>query len=67
MSTKRDVISDRECASMKAMISDQLDNVTTNLEELRSNGSLETIGHMISRGDKCPGKSAFVLLIIWFR
>jgi len=55
MSTKREqVISDSEWASMKSMISDQLDNVTTNLEELRSNGSLETIGHMIARGDKCP-------------
>jgi hypothetical protein len=55
MSTKREqVISDTEWQNMKTIISDQLDNVTTNLEELRSNGSLETIGHMISRGDKYP-------------
>jgi len=55
MSNKREqVISDTEWQNMKTMISDQLDNVTTNLEELRSNGSLETIGHMIARGDKCP-------------
>ena len=47
-------ISDSEWASMKAMISDQLDNVTSNLEELREKGSLETIAQMIQRGDSRP-------------
>ena len=47
-------ISDSEWASMKAMISDQLDNVTSNLEELREKGSLEAIAQMIQRGDRFP-------------
>ena len=48
------VVSDDEWEKMKSMISDQLDNVTSDLNELRENGSLETIAQMITRGDTCP-------------
>ena len=48
------VVSDEEWDKMKSMISDQLDSVDANLNELRDNGSLETIAQMIKRGDKIP-------------
>lgn len=48
------VITDAEWAQMKNLISDQLDNVTSSLDELRQNGSLETIAQMIKRGDSSP-------------
>ncbi|KAL9190812.1 hypothetical protein ACHAXT_000518 [Thalassiosira profunda] len=47
-------VSDADWEKMKLMISDQLDGVTLSLEELRQNGSLETIAQMIRRGDKFP-------------
>lgn len=48
------VVSDEEWEKMKSMISDQIDSVDANLNELKDNGSLETIAHMIKRGDKIP-------------
>ncbi|KAL3767138.1 hypothetical protein ACHAW5_003157 [Stephanodiscus triporus] len=48
------VVSDEEWEKMKSMISDQIDSVDSNLNELKDNGSLETIAHMIKRGDKIP-------------
>lgn len=47
-------VSNEEWEKMKSMISDQLDNVTSSLNELRENGSLDTISQMIKRGDTCP-------------
>ena len=47
-------IPDAEWEKMKGMVTDQLDNVTSSLDELRENGSLETIAQMIKRGDTCP-------------
>ncbi|KAL7537649.1 hypothetical protein ACHAXR_008000, partial [Thalassiosira sp. AJA248-18] len=44
----------KEWERMKRMITDQLDNVTSNLEELRQSGSLDTISHIVRRGDSCP-------------
>jgi hypothetical protein len=48
------VVSDEEWDKMKSMISDQIDSVDANLNELKDNGSLETIAQMIKRGDKIP-------------
>jgi len=47
-------VSDDEWARMKGMISDQLDHVTSNLEELRESGSLAAIDQVIRRGDSFP-------------
>mmetsp|Transcript_4835 Transcript_4835/g.10644 ORF Transcript_4835/g.10644 Transcript_4835/m.10644 type:complete len:284 (-) Transcript_4835:108-959(-) len=51
---RKNNVSDDEWEIMKSMISEQLDNVTSNLDELRENGSLEAIAQTIKRGDKCP-------------
>jgi hypothetical protein len=47
-------VSDEEWEKMKSMISDQIDSVDASLNELKDNGSLETIAQMIKRGDKIP-------------
>lgn len=51
---QRNVVSDEEWEKMKFMISDQIDNIDANLNELKDNGSLETIAQMIKRGDRIP-------------
>ncbi len=48
------VVSDEEWGKMKSMISDQIDSVDANINELKDNGSLETIAQMIKRGDNIP-------------
>jgi hypothetical protein len=50
----RNAVSDEEWEKVKFMISDQIDNIDANLNELKDNGSLETIAQMIKRGDKIP-------------
>ncbi|KAL3794025.1 hypothetical protein HJC23_008913 [Cyclotella cryptica] len=53
---------DEEWTKMKSMITDQLDNVTANLDDLRRNGCLESIAFQIERGDRCPSAR----LISWY-
>jgi len=48
------IVSDEEWEKMKAMISDQFDSVDANLNELKENGSLDSIAQMIKRGDNIP-------------
>ena len=43
---RAEAISDDQWEKMKSMISDQLDNVTSSLDELRESGSLETIAQV---------------------
>lgn len=51
-----------EWSKMKLMITDQLDNVTANLDDLRKMGCLESIAFQIERGDRCPEAR----LISWY-
>ena len=51
-----------EWSRMKLMITDQLDNVTANLDDLRKKGCLESIAFQIERGDRCPSAR----LISWY-
>jgi hypothetical protein len=55
-------VADHEWEQMKQMINDQFDLVTTNLEELRKKGCLESIAHQIERGNRC----ASARLICWY-
>jgi hypothetical protein len=50
------VVSDKDWDVMKAMISTQIDNIPKNVtvDTLRQRGTLETIAHQISRGDRNP-------------
>ena len=52
-STSSHALSLQEWERMKALISDQLDRVTTPLEELRESGTLAAISQIIQRGDTC--------------
>jgi len=60
--TENSSTEDEEWTNMKSMITDQLDNVTANLDDLRRNGCLESIAFQIERGDRCPSAR----LISWY-
>lgn len=60
--TENSSTEDEEWTSMKSMITDQLDNVTANLDDLRRTGCLESIAFQIERGDRCPSAR----LISWY-
>ena len=53
---------DEEWSRMKLMITEQLDNVTANLEDLRKKRCLDSIAFQIERGDSCPSAR----LISWY-
>lgn len=52
-------VSNDEWEQMKSMISEQLDHVTSNLEELRENGSLEAIDQV----SKCTPADTLVIAL----
>lgn len=60
--TSKGTMEDEEWGCMKLMITDQLDNVTANLDDLRKKGCLESIAFQIERGDRCPSAR----LISWY-
>jgi hypothetical protein len=60
--TKNASSEDDEWSRMKLMITNQLDNVTANLDDLRKKGCLESIAFQIERGDRCPSAR----LISWY-
>lgn len=53
---------DEDWSRMKLMITEQLDNVTSNLEDLRKKRCLDSIAFQIERGDSCPSAR----LISWY-
>lgn len=61
-STVNNPMEEDEWLRMKLMITDQLDNVTANLDDLRKKGCLESIAFQIERGDRCPSAR----LISWY-
>jgi hypothetical protein len=60
--TNKASMEDEEWETMKLMITDQLDNVTANLDDLRKKGCLESLAFQIERGDRCPSAR----LISWY-